>query len=166
MRKHRLFAPLLFLLIFSFIGCADRAQEKRQYTLKAHKTGELMVNQASACISQSRAYQAVWEYARVSDVDFKTAAAQMLGPQTSQNKTTMVENKAMIESLLDELKDPPAAFEETYKRLKEIYEIYTQLHDLAMTPLDDMNDHMESVNDLSGQILEKSRELVAALVIK
>ena len=63
------------------------------------------------------------------------------------------------------LKDPPSRFEETYKRLDELYEIYVQLHDLAMDPLDDMVRHMNSVNKLSDQIVEKARELDATFVV-
>jgi len=39
------------------------------------------------------------------------------------------------------------------------------LHDLAMEPLDDMDKHMKSVNKLSDQIVEKARELDAALLV-
>ena len=99
-------------------------------------------------------------------MDFETAAAQLLGPETRQNKATMVEHKAMIENLLEELKEPPSRFEETYKRLGELYEIYVQLHDLAMDPLNDMDKHMKSVNKLSDLIVEKERELDATFVVR
>jgi hypothetical protein len=148
-----------------FSGCSNREYAERSYEVKASKVGQLMVSQAEACVSQSKAYQAVWEYARVSNMDFKTAAKEMLGPQTNQNKATMVEHKAMIEGLLDELKEPPAKFEITHKRLGELYEIYVQLHDLAMDPLDDMDKHMKSVGELSNQIVEKTQELNAALMV-
>jgi len=78
----------------------------------------------------------------------------------------MVEHKAMIEDRVEELKQPPSKFEETYKRLGELYEIYVQLHDLAMDPLDDMDKHMKSVSELSDQVVVKARELDAALVVK
>lgn len=166
MKKSLITAPIIFLELCLFFGCTNRAQKERQYAIKAQSTGELMVNQAYACVSQSKAYQAVWEYAKVSDMDFKTAAAQMLGPETRQNKATMVEHKALIEDLLEELKDPSSKFEEIYNRLGELYEIYVQLHDLAMVPLDDMDKHMKSVSELSDRIVEKARELDAALVVK
>jgi hypothetical protein len=166
MKKGRIITPLFFLLFGLFFGCSNRAQEEKRYEIKAQSLGELMINQAHACVSQSKVYQAVWEYARVSEIDFKTAAAQMLGPETRQNKATMVEHKAMVENLLDQLKEPPARFEETYKRLGELYEIYVRLHDLGMDPLDDMEQHMKSVNELSGQIVKKARELDAALAAK
>jgi hypothetical protein len=40
-----------------------------------------------------------------------------------------------------------------------------QLHDLAMDPLNDMVKHMNSVNKLSDQIVEKARELDATFVL-
>ncbi len=166
MKKNQICLSLICFAFVFFSGCSNRAQVEMRYEIKAQSLGKLMVNQAFACVSQSKAYQAVWEYAKVSEMDFKSAAAQMLGPQMSQNKATMVEHKAMVEDLMEELKDPPSRFEETYKRLDELYEIYVQLHDLAMDPLDDMDKHMKSVNELSDQIVEKARELDAVLVVK
>jgi hypothetical protein len=166
MKKNQICLSLICFAFVFFSGCGNRAQVEMRYEIKAQSLGKLMVNQAYACVSQSKAYQAVWEYAKVSEMDFKSAAAQMLGPQMSQNKATMVEHKAMVEDLLEELKEPPLKFEETYKRLGELYEIYVPLHDLAMDPLDDMDKHMKSVNELSDQIVEKARELDAVLVVK
>ena len=166
MKKYQVYLSLICFTFVFFSGCGNRAQVEMRYEIKAQSLGELMVNQAYACVSQSKAYQAVWEYAKVSEMDFKSAAAQMLGPETRQNKATMVEHKTMIEDLLEELKEPPSKFEETYKRLGELYDIYVQLHDLAMEPLDDMDKHMKSVNELSDQIVEKARELDAVLVVK
>jgi uncharacterized protein YdiU (UPF0061 family) len=166
MKKCLIIASILCLVFYLLSGCGNRAQKERQYEIKVQGLGELIAQQAYACVSQSKAYQAVWEYAKVSEIDFKTAAAQMLGPETRQNKATMAEHKAMIEDLLEELKEPPSQFEETFKRLGELYEIYVQLHDLAMDPLDDMDKHMKSVNKLSDQVIEKAREMAATLSVK
>ena len=166
MKKSRVLVGLILFVFGLFSGCSNRAQEERRYEIKARSLRELIVGQAYACVSQSNAYQAVWEYAKVTDMDFDSAAAQMLGPQTKQNKATMVEQKAMIENLLEELREPPSRFEEAYKRLGDLYEFYVQMHDLAMDPLDDMDKHMNSVNKLSDQIVEKARELDASLAVK
>lgn len=166
MKKCQILVGLVFFAFGLFSGCGNHAQEERRYEIEAQALGKLISQQAYACVSQSKAYQAVWEYAKVTEMDFETAAAQMLGSETKQNKATMVEHKAMIENLLEELKEPPSRFEETFKRLGELYEIYVQLHDRALDPLDDMDKHMKSVNELSDQIIEKTRELDAALVVK
>ena len=80
MKRYLTIASFFLFVICLFVGCTNRAQKERQYTIKAQSTGELIVNQAYACVSQSKAYQAVWEYAKVSEMDFDSAAAQMLGP--------------------------------------------------------------------------------------
>ncbi|UCE40819.1 MAG: hypothetical protein JSV17_15445 [Candidatus Aminicenantes bacterium] len=165
MKKCLIFVPIIFFVFGLFTGCSNRERVEGKYEIKAQGLGELTTQQAYACVSQSKAYQAVWEYAKVSEMDFKTAAAQMLGPETRQNKATMVEHKAMIEDLLEELKEPPSRFEETYKKLVELYDIYVQLHDLAMEPLEDMDKHMKSVDKLSDQIVTKARELDATFVM-
>ena len=166
MKKSLVLAALVFFVFGLFLGCSNRAQEEQKYEIKAQGLGRLIVQQASACVSQSKAYLAVWEYAKVSEMDFETAAAQMLGSETKQNKAMMVEHKAMIEGLLEELKDPPSRFESTYEKLVELHEIYVKLHDLAMDPSDDMENHMKSVNKLSDQILEKTREMDATFVTR
>lgn len=166
MKKTIACIPVLLLVFGLFSGCGNRAREEKEYAIKAQSLGELITQQASACVSQSKAYMAVWEYARVSEVDFQTAAKEMLGAETRENKAMMVEHKAMIENLLEELRDPSSGFESTYDRLAELHDIYVKLHDLGMEPSDDMQKHMETVDTLFDQILEKKRELDATLVVR
>jgi hypothetical protein len=164
--KKSLISALIFLpVIFYFAGCGNQGREEGAYEIKVQGLGELIANQASACVSQSRAYMAVWEYAKVSEMEFEEAAAEMLGAETKQNQAMMVENKALIETLLEELKDPPEKYEESYKKLIELHEIYVQLHTLALQPSDDMEEHNEKVNSLADQIAEKKRELDATLIL-
>jgi hypothetical protein len=165
MKKSHVSALIFLLLIIYFAGCRNQGREERAYEIKAQGLGELIAKQASACVSQSRAYVAIWEYAKVSEMEFEEAAAEMLGAETRQNKAMMVENKAMIETLLEELQDPPKKFEEYYKRLMELHAIYVQLHTLALDPSDDMEEHNEKVNSLADRIAEKKRELDATLIM-
>lgn len=164
--KKSLISALVFLPMFVyFAGCGNQGKEERAYGVKAQALGELIAKQASACVSQSRAYMAVWEYAKVSEIKFEEAAAEMLGAETKRNQAMMVENKSMIEKLLEELKEPPKRYEESYKKLTELYEIYVQLHTLALDPSGDMEAHNEKVNSLADQIAEKKRELDATLIL-
>jgi len=78
----------------------------------------------------------------------------------------MVENKAMIDNLLEELRTPPMKFEESYNKLVELHEIYMQLHTLALKPSDDMEKHNKEVNRLAGQIMEKKKELDATFPMR
>jgi hypothetical protein len=164
--KKSLISALVFLpVIVYFAGCTDQGGQERAYEIKAQGLGELIAKQASACVSQSRAYMAAWEYAKVSEMEFEEAAAEMLGAETKKNQAMMVENKSMIEKLLEELKEPPKRYEESYKKLTELYEIYVQLHALALDPSGDMKEHNEKVNSLADRIVEKKRELDAALIL-
>ncbi len=165
MRKFSVFAVSVTFALALFSVCANRVQEDRRYEIKAQSAGNFIVQQASTCVSQSKAYMAVWEYARVSEIDFEKAAAEMLGPETRQNKAMMVEHKGMIKGFLEELKDPSSRFESTYERLTELHAIYVKLHDLAMDPSDEMRKHMETVDKLFDQILEKKREFDATFVM-
>ena len=80
MKKCHILIGLIFFAFGLFPGCSDKAQEERRYEIKAYGLAELMVSQAHACVSQSKAYQAVWEYAKVSEMDFKTAADNPTSP--------------------------------------------------------------------------------------
>ena len=80
MKKSRVLVGLILFVFGLFSGCSNRAQEERRYEIKVRSLRELIVGQAYACVSQSKAYQAVWEYAKVTEMDFDSAAAQMLGP--------------------------------------------------------------------------------------
>jgi len=164
--KKSLISALVFLpVIVYFSGCGNQQREERAYGIKAQGLGELIASQASACVSQSRAYMAVWEYAKVSEMEFEEAAAEMLGAETKKNKAMMIENKAMIENLLEELKEPPKKHEESYTKLMELHEIYVQLHTLTLDPSDDMDEHNEKVNGLADRIAKKKRELDATLIL-
>ncbi len=165
MKKGLISALIFWSGIVYFVGCGNQGREERAYEVKAQGLGKLIVSQASACVSQSRAYMAVWEYAKVSEMEFEQAAAEMLGAETKQNKAMMVENKALVETLLEELKDPPIKYEESYKKLIELHEIYVQLHTLALEPSDDMEEHNEKVNGLADRIAEKKRELDTTLIL-
>lgn len=164
--KRSLISLLIFLLVIAlFTGCGNQGRKESAYEIKAQGLAELIVNQASACVSQSRAYMTVWEYARVSEIEFEKAAAEMLDAETEQNKAMMVENRAMIETLLEELKNPPLKFEGSYKKLMELHAIYVQLHTLALDPSDNMEEHNEKVNSLADKMTEKKRELDATFIM-
>lgn len=165
MKKCLISAFIFLTVIVYFTGCGGQGREESAYGIKAQGLGELIAKQASACVSQSKAYLAVWEYAKVSEIEFEEAVAEMLGAETKQNKAMMVQNKSMIEKLLEELKEPPKKYEESYKKLIELHEIYVQLHTLALDPSDDMDEHNEKVNGLADRIAEKKRELDATLIL-
>jgi hypothetical protein len=148
--------------VFVFLArCASRVGKEKKYEIKAQGLGEILTKQASACVSQSKAYAAVWEYAKVTGIDFKTAAAEMLTDETRYNLSMMKENKTKIENLLSELENPPPQYAKSFKILEEIYDIYQKLHTLALNPMDDMEKHNASVNKLSLALMEKKKELDA-----
>ncbi|MBD3414775.1 MAG: hypothetical protein GF421_10135 [Candidatus Aminicenantes bacterium] len=159
MKKILTFITFVSLAAFFLISCSSRAREEETYEIKAIGVGNVIFHQAQACINQSKAYRTAWEYAKVTGMDFKSAADEILGQDMKDNKQMMLENKAQIEGMLQELKKPPDKYSEAHKKLKELYEIYLKLHNLAIEPLNDMEKHDASVNDLAAQTMKKKEEL-------
>ena len=121
--------------------------------------GNVIVNQASACINQARVYITVYEYAKVSGMDYEAAAAEMLGKETEQNKRMMMENRRAIGSLLNGLGELPPELAGTQARLLELHKKYLQIHSLAINPSGSMEGFNESINDLQNQLLKAKRDL-------
>ena len=91
----------VFVIVFLFILTGCRGQKKKEIEIEKHRemvraAGNVIVNQASACINQARVYITVYEYAKVSGMDYEAAAAEMLGKETEQNKRMMMENKRAV----------------------------------------------------------------------
>lgn len=150
---------VITLVIFLLFNCGTKAAEEEKYEIKAMGIGNVIFHQAQACINQSRAYRTAWEYAKVTGMDFDSAAKEILSEDMYSNKQMMLDNKAQIEGMLEELEKPPDKYAEAHKKLKDLYEIYIKLHNLAIEPLSDLEKHDASVNDLAAQIIKKKEEL-------
>ena len=166
MKKSLFLSVSFFLTIGITVACGKNAREERGYQIKAQGLAEVIAKQASACVSQSKAYLAAWEYAKVTETDFETALSQILGDEAKQSRARMIENKAMIDSLLEELKDPPDRFMETYKILVDLHELYGQLHNLSLKPSNDMEIHNKKVDKLTSKIETKIEDLNATFLIE
>jgi hypothetical protein len=99
MNKLRFSAALLACLgLLAF--CSGGPQQTRAYQVRIESAGELLTGQASACLSQIRAYWAVAEYAKAAEMDFESAAKEMNTGQTRENLRTMGEMKARLDRVL------------------------------------------------------------------
>jgi hypothetical protein len=147
------------------IGCGGSVSEREKmiYANKLEATGNIIVQQASACISQARSYMATWEYAKVSDIDFKTALRELGGEETARNKALMIENRTEIERLIESLQDPPPEYLETLQKLEELEEAYLEIHFLVLEPPESMEDFQDSVVEWEDWLVEVKQEFDSIL---
>jgi len=167
MNKLRIGGALLACLGL-MAGCGGGTQQTRAYQIKIESVGEVVAQQASACLSQIRSYWAVAEYAKAAEMDFEAAAKEMQTGQTQQNLRTMEEMKGRIDGLLEGLRDPPEEFAEALSLLEDLYSAYVNIHEFALKPTGDMGKLAETIAAMEEDLFEKKaaldRVLSAAVV--
>lgn len=150
---------LLLLTIVVVWQCGQSQRQKQLYLIKAQGIGDVIIKLASGCFSQAQSYRATWEYAKVTEMDYATAARELQGAQAQQNKAMMRENKAKIDSLLQSLDDPPEDFLPAHQALQELYDLYVEIHRKVLNPPQDMEAFFESLFPLEEELYEKYNEL-------
>ncbi len=145
-------------------ACGSGGQDIQAYKVKIERSGEIVVGQAQGCLSQIRSYWAIAEYARVSNMDFATAAREMGGGQTSQNLQMMREAKVQIDQLLEGMSDPPEVYQDAYARLQDLYKAYVRIHVFALKPPADMQDLNEHITEMQSDLFQKKTDLDDSLL--
>lgn len=139
--------------------CQNKGKEEAMYALRVGEIGDVILVQSSACLSQSKAYTAVWEYAKVTGEDFESAARHILGPARAEAKGQFMENKMNIDDLLEKVKDPSDKHKAAYDKLFEMYGLYIKLNDLALKPTAPQVEYETSVYKLYDRLLKEAGEL-------
>jgi hypothetical protein len=164
MKKTVLWGSLLICMGLVLAACGSGGQNIQAYKIKIERAGEIVVGQAQGCLSQIRAYWAVAEYARVSNMDFATAAREMGGGQTAENLQMMREAKIQIDQLLEGMSEPPEPFEEAFARLEDLYTAYMRIHDFALKPPADMQDLNEQITEMQSGLFQKKTDFDDSLL--
>ena len=154
-----IFYILLLSVLFLNISCQNSGKEEDLYALKVEDIGDLILVQSSACLNQSKAYTAVWEYAKVTGEDFDSAARHILGPARAEAKEGFIQNKMKIDDILQKVEDPPEKYKSSHDKLLEIYGVYIKLHDLALKPTAPQEEYEASVYKLYDKLLKEAGEL-------
>lgn len=159
MKKKRAIGSLLFIILVVLLGCGNKEREEKVYEVKIKGLRNVIVDAASSYINFCRSYVAVWEYAKVTGMDFETAYAELQGDRGEKARRYFGENRANIKRLMESLADPPPKFAESYQKLEELYDIYEDLHTLTLNPSGSEEEFNDSVNELHGEFAEKLEEL-------
>jgi hypothetical protein len=155
----KIYYIFLVCVLFLLICCQNKGKEEDIYSLRVGEVGDVILVQSSACLNQSKAYAAVWEYASVTGEDFDSASRHILGLARAEAKGQFMENKMKIDDFLQKVKDPPEKYNSAYEKLMEMYGLYVKLHDLALKPAAPQAEYEASVYKLYDTLLKEAGEL-------
>jgi hypothetical protein len=150
---------MIFCVFFLAINCKNKAKEEAIYALRLGELADVILVQSSACLNQTKAYSAVWEYVRVTGEDFDSAARHILGPGGTEAKAQFNMNKMNIDDVLQKVANPPEKYRSAHEKLLEIYALYVKLHDLALEPTSPQKEYEASVYKLYDELLKEAGEL-------
>jgi DNA repair ATPase RecN len=168
----RICGSILIITVIILAGCGGGGTKtKLLYIEKARGLGDIIMKQAEASLNICRMYDTVWEYAKVSDMDFGTAYREM-GGRADGVRLDMEANKARMTVMLSTLESPPKGFEKLHERLMELWDMYKQFeafvakipdvsqeeyHDEVDIFVSDLNDIRTELQDLitAAQNLQK-----------
>ncbi len=129
------------------------------YAFRVGELANVILTMSSACISQVKAYSAVWEYTKVTGEDFDSAARHILGASRAETKGQFQLNKMNIEDFLQKVENPPDKYKSSHEKLLEIYNIYIKLNDLSLKPTGPQEKYEASVYKLYDELLKEAGKL-------
>ena len=151
--------------------CCGQSKQQRQFFLeRAKRLGNIIMTQASADMNLVNMYNTVWEYAKVTDLDFNSAYKEMM-MDTSGIKLQMEENMQMMNRLMNMVKDPPKNYIGIHDKLIELRELYLEFNkfvfQMPQVSQQEFNDeadaYVEDINslksELDGMITEAEADL-------
>lgn len=153
-----IFYFLLLAVLFLDIRCANKNKEEI-YALRVEDLGDLILVQSAACLSQSKAYTAVWEYVKATGEEFESAATHILGPERKETEARFNQNKEKIDEFLKKAENPIEEYRPAYEKLLAMYGHYVKLHDLALKPAAPQEEYEASVYKIYNELLKEAGEL-------
>ena len=149
MKKHMFqkIVLLSFTLGFLFSGCSRTTKDALLYLEKAKGLGNIIVTQSSSFVSLAKMYESVWEYAKVTEMDFKSAYDEMMGTRPGSLILEMDINRGRIAGLMRLAKKPPKEMDKVQARLEELYDMYKQFHAFIVKfPTLSQEEYREEIN--------------------
>ncbi len=129
MRKLNTSTQLIFLGIMAvlLVSCGQSKRQSLIFLENGKGLGEIITRQASGDMNLCKMYNTVWEYARVTDLDFQSAYREMM-LDTSDIKMQMETNLEMMGRMMNMVKSPPKNMTGIYDKLIELHESYLEFN--------------------------------------
>ena len=135
MRKQNNKTQLIILgtMIVLLVCCGQSKKQRLLFLEKAKGLGGIIITQASGDLSLCKMYNTVWEYAKVTDLDFPSAYREMM-LDTSQIRMQMETNMQMMDQLMNMVKNPPKSMTGIHDKLIELRESYQEFNRFVYEP--------------------------------
>ena len=92
--------------------------------------------------------------------DFNDALVNLFSDSSFSSKITKIQdNQDKVENLMRQLKNPPEEYAEAYEAVKECYEAYLDLTNLAISPNGSLQTFSNSFNDADSEMLKRYNAL-------
>jgi len=129
MRKSNTTTQLIILGVMTvlLVCCGQSKRQSLFFLEKAKGLGEIIIKQASADMNLSKMYNTVWEYAKVTDLDFQSAYREMM-LDTSEIEMQMETNMQMMDRIMNMVKSPPKNMTGIHDKLIELRESYLEFN--------------------------------------
>lgn len=86
-------------------------------------------------------------------VDFNDALSNLFSDYDFSSKVSSIEsNQELVAGLMKDLKNPPEEFEEAYEAVKELYDAYTALTNLATNPTGSLTTFSQNFNEADTEV--------------
>ena len=109
------------------VCCGKSKDESLVFLEKAKGLGDIVSQQASGNMSLVKMYDTVWEYAKVTNLDFQSAYREMM-MDTSGIEMQMESNNRMMDQMMNMVKSPPKNMMEIYDKLIGLRESYLEFN--------------------------------------
>ena len=129
MRKSNKTTQLIILgaMTVLFVNCGQSKRQSLLFLEKAKGLSGIFITQASADMNLCKMYNTVWEYAKVTDLDFQSAYKEMM-LDTSEIEMQMETNKQMMDRMMNMVKSPPKNMTGIHNKLIELRELYLEFN--------------------------------------
>ncbi|MFC2161594.1 hypothetical protein ACFLRX_08085 [Acidobacteriota bacterium] len=122
---------ILGVMTALLICCGQTKRQSFLYLEKVKDLGEIIINQASADMNLCNMYNTVWEYAKVTDLDFRSAYREM-NLDTSDIAGQVDTNMEMMERMMNMVNSPPKNMTGIHDKLIELRELYMELNKFVL----------------------------------
>lgn len=87
--------------------------------------------------------------------DFNDSLSELFSDEEFQDKIASIKsNQATVKELMQELTNPPAEYEEAYNTLKDYYDAYLELTNLAISPTGSLQSYTDDFNEADSNVLK------------
>ena len=87
--------------------------------------------------------------------DFNDSLSELFSDEAFQDKIASIKsNQDTVKELMQELTDPPEEYEEAYNTLKDYYDAYLELTNLAINPSGSLQSYTDDFNEADSNVLK------------